>query len=588
VNRISSILGALAVVAIAVVFIVQFRPATNQQMTAGPQCAAEIRGSCLPAAQFWASYRLIGQSADSDQLRRMSLRKHVLEGLVDRVLLVEDAKRLGLSVSDEDVTRELANGRARVSLPSDQPELGFYFRLNDDAVRFLPVKNHTTKKFDPKQYEKIVRQVSKLSPPDFREYQREEILAARMRDLVRARVQVSDAEAFAQFARAKSKATVDFVKFNRGFYEDVVLDTSQKAVDAWADKNKEEIEKAWASQKSRYLPECRVTRHILAKIDPQSIDPDAAKKRAREKIEQVAERLKKGEDFADVAHEKSDDEMSARQGGSLGCVVKGKMVKPFEDATFALEAGKVSDIVESQFGFHIIKVEKIAKDAEAEKVGRAELVLEHYRRMESERMAAEGAKEVLAAVHGGKSLEDALKTYLAEIAPKKAKDDDKKADKGDKAKGDKGDKDKDKKGDDTSEKKKVTFENHPDRPRIETSLPFTADGDPITDVRPGTSVAQIAFGLEKAGDVPSDLVPLDAGYAVFQLKEKTPASKEEFEKERDMYVGEMKRKKQQDALVAYMKRLRANVTIAPNHQVVDEPKASDPAKGPPPGPEDDE
>ena len=93
--------------------------------------------------------------------------------------------------------------------------------------------------------------------------------------------------------------------------------------------------------------------HILVKVEQ---DADAQKKSAAgEKIEQIQQRLKKGEDFAAVARETSEGP-SAPNGGDLGYFKRGTMVKPFEDAAFALEVNQVSDVVETQFGYHLIKV----------------------------------------------------------------------------------------------------------------------------------------------------------------------------------------------------------------------------------------
>ena len=71
---------------------------------------------------------------------------------------------------------------------------------------------------------------------------------------------------------------------------------------------------------------------------------------------EVAERLKKGEDFAAVAKEKSKD--PSAEGGDLGFFGRGQMLKPFEDAAFALEVGQISEPVQTQFGWHIIKIEE--------------------------------------------------------------------------------------------------------------------------------------------------------------------------------------------------------------------------------------
>jgi peptidyl-prolyl cis-trans isomerase C len=93
--------------------------------------------------------------------------------------------------------------------------------------------------------------------------------------------------------------------------------------------------------------------HILIKVDPEA---DASgKKKARQKIEEIQEKLEQGEDFAALAKEFSEGP-SAVRGGDLNFFRRGQMVKPFEDVAFALEPGKVSDIVETRFGYHLIKV----------------------------------------------------------------------------------------------------------------------------------------------------------------------------------------------------------------------------------------
>jgi peptidyl-prolyl cis-trans isomerase C len=93
--------------------------------------------------------------------------------------------------------------------------------------------------------------------------------------------------------------------------------------------------------------------HILVKADEKA--DEATKQAARAKIDGVLKRARAGEDFAMLAKENSQDG-SAAQGGDLGFFPRGQMVPPFEQATFALKPGEISEVVTTQFGYHIIKL----------------------------------------------------------------------------------------------------------------------------------------------------------------------------------------------------------------------------------------
>ena len=93
--------------------------------------------------------------------------------------------------------------------------------------------------------------------------------------------------------------------------------------------------------------------HILIKVEPTA--DDATKAAARKKIEDLQQKLKDGGDFAELAKENSEGPSNTR-GGDLGYFKRGQMVKPFEDAAYSMKIDEVSDLVETRFGYHLIKV----------------------------------------------------------------------------------------------------------------------------------------------------------------------------------------------------------------------------------------
>jgi len=93
--------------------------------------------------------------------------------------------------------------------------------------------------------------------------------------------------------------------------------------------------------------------HILIKVDPKADELKRAE--AQKKIKEIQQKLQKGEDFATLARALSEGPSKAK-GGDLGYFSRGRMVKSFEEAAFTLKPNEVSDIVETKFGYHLIKV----------------------------------------------------------------------------------------------------------------------------------------------------------------------------------------------------------------------------------------
>ena len=544
-----SVVYGVLIVATVVVFVVQFRPGAQQGPKGSLQleCAAEVRGQCIEPKDYFAELALVapGRMVEPAQLKAMGVRRVVLDGVIERTLLAHDAARLGVTVSEDEIDDELAAGRARVSLPADKLHaLAYPLRLGLDMVRLLPVVDPKTKTFDYKNYDKVVRQFSGRSPEQFKTMQRAELLAARVRDLVRQRVRVGDAEAFAAYSREKSTTTVRFARFERKWFARNAIDLSPAAVDTWAAAHEAEVAKAFEARKSQYLPECRVLRQIAIKVAEGATDDEKAAEHKR--LDDALARIARGESFADVARDVSDDEAAA-EGGDLGCVGKGKLPKPLEEAAWALAPGKTSDIVASEAGLFVLRLEGIHKDADAEAFGRHDSARGLMMALVGEELAAASAKRVLEATRGGAKLDDAVAKAVADaLAWRKGK--------------------------------KVPTIPDDSRPKVEISSAFTVSADPLRGAAPGQGVASMAFALAKEGDVPGDVVKLDVGYAVLQLKEKAIATREQFDKDREAFVAAMTTAKQADALAGYVARLReqAKSEIRINEAYANTPDAEKP------------
>lgn len=123
--------------------------------------------------------------------------------------------------------------------------------------------------------------------------------------------------------------------------------------------SEEDIKKYYEENKDSYKEDKVKASHILiSTLDEKTNEyvSEEKKKEARKKAEEVYKKAKDGQDFSKLAKEYSQDEYSAVNGGDLGFFEKGKMVPQFEIAAFALDKGELSEIIETQYGYHIIKV----------------------------------------------------------------------------------------------------------------------------------------------------------------------------------------------------------------------------------------
>lgn len=140
--------------------------------------------------------------------------------------------------------------------------------------------------------------------------------------------------------------------------QDLALNNFKENFDKTTTVSDEEIQKYYDdNKKDFYKNEVKASHILISTVDENGKElSDAKKKEAKAKAEEVLKKIEAGEEFASLAKEYSADTGSAAEGGDLGYFGKGVMVSEFEDAAFGLEVGEVSDIVETQFGYHIIKV----------------------------------------------------------------------------------------------------------------------------------------------------------------------------------------------------------------------------------------
>jgi len=531
---------------IIVVFALEFRAGRN-----GPtaklarECAVEYDGYCVDPKDYYAAHGLIvPHGVEPKDSRKYQLNKKVLDGLVERELLVAEAKRLGLRVGEDMLEQDLMAGRARASLPADG--LAQYSAMlglcplspsgygcapgGDYPVRQIATRRDG-EEFDYKVYERQVRLWTNRGPKEFKEMQERELLAARMRDIVRSRVRIPEPEAYARFERERTRAVVRTVQLKRDWFAKFAVDYGNAAVEKWSLANQAQVDSDWQAKKAEFSPGCSLVREIFVELPPGALDDE--KQPVRLKAEQARQRVEKGESFDAVAREVSQG-ATAMLGGELGCVGAsyGIGADELKKAIESLKPGDLSAVVESPRGYHVLKVTgKLAAD-QVEHEGRAFVARKLYARFAADEALNQFAAELITRVKGGEKLEDASRVLSADVAAKHAPKDAKK------------------------EGAEPAALLAPDRPRFEISAPFNANGNPLPDVDPTEPLAPKAFELKAADELYQKPLPTANGAVVMQLKERTEASHDEFIKEKPRFVQALLQDKSSEALVRYVGDLR--------------------------------
>ena len=324
---------------------------------------AEVGGQKITEQEFGEAVRqqqdrlrgMLGRNFDPALFDSPAIRMEVLEGMISQRLLMQHATRSHLTVSNEMLVE------TTMSIPAFQVDGKFSRERYDAALRN---ERMSSEAFDAAlRRDLLVQQLSgaladsglasKAASGQFAQ------LRAQQREIAEHRIQ-ADAQL------AQSKVTPEAV---RAFYdanparfqvpEEVSVEYISLSADALLASEQvgaDEIKSYYESNISKYgEPEQRRASHILIAV--KSGAGDAEKAKARERAAQLLSELRKSPgSFAELARKNSGDPGSASQGGDLGFFSRGMMVRPFEDAAFRLKLNEISELVESDFGFHIIRV----------------------------------------------------------------------------------------------------------------------------------------------------------------------------------------------------------------------------------------
>jgi peptidyl-prolyl cis-trans isomerase D len=300
--------------------------------------------------------------ANPELLDSPEMRRAVLEELINQRLLALYSSKSNLRVSNEALVGYIS------SVPSLQED-GKFSRERYEAL--VAAQGMSIETFEAKLKQDLVMQQAVMAAGSAAVAGRmpaERWLAAQLEEREISEV-VMRAEQFAGGAKLDAEAVKKFYEENRVRFEkpeqvrvEFLVLSKDKLTDA-AKVGEEEI-KSWyqANQSRLKAPEQRRASHIL--ITAAKNAPATEIAAAKAKAEQILAQLKANPgDFAKLAKQHSQDPGSADKGGDLGFFGRGMMVKPFEDAVFTLKADQLSDVVQSDFGFHLIKLTEIRAES---------------------------------------------------------------------------------------------------------------------------------------------------------------------------------------------------------------------------------
>jgi peptidyl-prolyl cis-trans isomerase D len=494
------------------VFIISFGPQSRGVSCDGPgsgadHYAAKVAGDTVSTADFRYGYLFLGGAQYPAQMaKQQRLKEMVMDKLIERELLAQEAERLGYVVSDEEVEDLVAE--------SKMIGLGYPRTIN---------RVQKDGKFNYDAFKNFVQYELSLNPKTFIDEQKREILASRVRDLMRAGVKVSQDEVKAEFERKGRQVNLEYVRFSNRKYEPAVVVSDAELAD-YAAKNEAKLREAYEQKKFMYekVPKELKLRQILIKT-PTSANADPA--RAQRRAEQLAAKLKAGEPFAKLAAEANDDATAKARGGEIGWKRKGALglESADDDKLFAAKTGEVVGPFKSKDGFLLLVSDANREgDLPFDKV-KLDLADEKIRQERASALAKADAQAALAKARAaeGKSLKS--------LYPAKSE----KADDAD----DKSDNDKDNKKDDQKADKALAKAGAPaaDAPSAEETGLFARragrDGAIVEGLGVSNALSNAAFAL-KPGAPLAGPFEIAGSWVIVRLKERKEPDLAEFDKKK--------------------------------------------------------
>ena len=333
--------------------------------TSGKVNVAEVNGKEISVSEYQRAYQqqrnriqqMLGKRFDPSLIDDKQLKKNVLENLIEREALVQGAHDEGLRVSAVRVGTEIR------AIPNLQTKGKFDEELYGRLLRSQGLSVGVFEQMVGNDL--VIQQLNRgIADSAF-------VTKAQLDALLRIQLQQRDIgyslvpmAPYISGAVVEDKAVEQFYKDNPDRFripEQVSVDYIELSVDDLAkgvQVTEDAVRERYQERAADFAtPEERRARHILIQVasdaPPEKVDD------AKKKAEELLARIRKGESFADLAKQFSQDPGSAKDGGDLGFFSRGVMDKSFEQAAFALKVGEVSEPVRSTFGFHLIKLEGI-------------------------------------------------------------------------------------------------------------------------------------------------------------------------------------------------------------------------------------